>query len=76
LKRWRAGARGRAKPYLKYTSHIRVVLEAKQAKPAVASKVKSAKVNEKSDDNKKSETSNPKSETNLKIQKKNKTKIV
>jgi large subunit ribosomal protein L22 len=28
-KRWRAGARGRAKPILKRTSHIRVILEAK-----------------------------------------------
>jgi large subunit ribosomal protein L22 len=30
LKRWRAGARGRAKPYQKRMSHIRVVLTAKK----------------------------------------------
>lgn len=32
LKRWRAGARGRAKPYAKRMSHIRVILEVKEAK--------------------------------------------
>ena len=32
LKRWRAGARGRAKPYKKRTSHIRVVLETRNIK--------------------------------------------
>ena len=31
-KRWRAGARGRAKPILKRTSHIRVILETKESK--------------------------------------------
>ena len=30
-KRWRAGARGRAKPILKRTSHIRVILETKES---------------------------------------------
>jgi len=30
LKRWRAGARGRAKPYQKLMSHIRVVLNVKE----------------------------------------------
>ncbi|KKQ73833.1 MAG: 50S ribosomal protein L22 [Candidatus Woesebacteria bacterium GW2011_GWB1_38_5b] len=32
LKRWRAGARGRAKPYKKRTSHIRVILVSKAQK--------------------------------------------
>lgn len=32
LKRWRAGARGRAKPYKKRMSHIRVVLSVKDDK--------------------------------------------
>jgi len=30
LKRWRAGSRGRAKPYKRRMSHIRVVLETKE----------------------------------------------
>ena len=34
LKRWRAGARGRAKPYKKRMSHIRVVLTTEK-KPAI-----------------------------------------
>lgn len=38
LKRWRAGARGRAKPYTRRMSHIRVVLEAKASKAEPAKK--------------------------------------
>ncbi len=30
LKRWRAGSRGRAKPYMKRRSHIKVVLEVEE----------------------------------------------
>lgn len=33
LKRWRAGARGRVKPYRRKMSHIRVILESKEPKP-------------------------------------------
>lgn len=33
-KRWRAGARGRAKPILKRTSHIKIILETKETKEA------------------------------------------
>lgn len=40
LKRWRAGARGRAKPYKKRMSHIRVVLEAREPKIKKSSKKK------------------------------------
>jgi large subunit ribosomal protein L22 len=47
MKRWRAGARGRAKPYAKRMSHIRVVLEgkekAKKAPKATKSKAKAGK---------------------------------
>lgn len=51
LKRWRAGARGRVKPYQRKMSHIRVVLRAKakkvkkakkrQAKPKVSKRIAS-----------------------------------
>jgi large subunit ribosomal protein L22 len=37
-KRWRAGARGRAKPILKRTSHIRIILETKETKGAKETK--------------------------------------
>lgn len=43
LKRWRAGSRGRIKPYTRDMSHIRVVLkqiEVKQTKKAVEEKPK------------------------------------
>jgi len=40
LKRWRAGARGRAKPYAKRMSHIRVILEAKAVKKRGTKKIK------------------------------------
>jgi large subunit ribosomal protein L22 len=40
LKRWRAGARGRAKPYEKRMSHIRVILEAKAVKKRGTKKIK------------------------------------
>ena len=33
LKRWRAGAKGRVKPYRRKMSHIRVVLESKEPEP-------------------------------------------
>lgn len=41
-KRWRAGGRGMVKPYQKKTSHIRVVVEAKE-KPTAGKKKKTAK---------------------------------
>ena len=49
LKRWRAGARGRVKPYKRRMSHIRVVLLSKEEKlpkkvKKDESKVKSKKV--------------------------------
>jgi len=44
LKRWRAGARGRAKPYARRMSHIRVILEAKEVKRKVAKAAKDKKV--------------------------------
>jgi len=47
LKRWRAGARGRAKPFKRRMSHIRVVLmtkpEAQSTKPEINSKVQNIK---------------------------------
>lgn len=50
-KRWRAGARGRAKPILKRTSHIRVILEtkeeAKKPSPAKVAEGKKEKGNKK-----------------------------
>lgn len=44
LKRWRAGARGRAKPYKRKMSHIRVVLETKAGvkKPGSDKKVRAS----------------------------------
>lgn len=49
LKRWRFGARGRAKPYKRRMSHIRVVLETKEPEPIkkVREKVEKDKKNEK-----------------------------
>lgn len=48
LKRWRAGARGRAKPYAKRMSHIRVILEAKETKKKTkTTKSKSSKTESK-----------------------------
>lgn len=48
-KRWRAGARGRAKPILKRTSHIRVILETEETKEAKGVKGKTEeKVEQKS----------------------------
>jgi large subunit ribosomal protein L22 len=41
LKRWRAGAKGRAKPYKKLMSHIRVVLTTKSQAPSNKSQTKS-----------------------------------
>lgn len=35
LKRWRAGARGRAKPYVRRMSHVKIVLEKKADTPKV-----------------------------------------
>lgn len=40
LKRWRAGARGRVKPYIRRMSHIRVVLETKEVKEITKEKSK------------------------------------
>lgn len=61
LKRWRAGARGRAKPYAKRMSHIRVVLEAKEKK--VKKAVKS--VSEGSETKEKVTKSKPKKKSRL-----------
>jgi large subunit ribosomal protein L22 len=47
LKRWRAGARGRAKPYAKRMSHIRVILEAKEKKTKKTAKSVSGKTKSK-----------------------------
>lgn len=47
LKRWRAGARGRAKPYAKRMSHIRVILEAKEVKKRGTKKIKKERTKEK-----------------------------
>lgn len=33
LKRWRAGAKGRVKPYTRRMSHIRIILESKEPQP-------------------------------------------
>lgn len=44
LKRWRAGARGRAKPYKKRMSHIRVVLKTRETKPVKEAKTESKEV--------------------------------
>jgi len=53
LKRWRAGARGRAKPYAKRMSHIRVILEAKEKKTKkTKSPSKKAKSKDKASGNK------------------------
>lgn len=55
LKRWRAGARGMAKPYNRRWSHIRIVLETKEdakvkkGKKKKDSKVKTKKVKSKSE---------------------------
>lgn len=38
MKRWRAGARGRIKPYAKRTSHITVVLEGKKSEEKASKK--------------------------------------
>ena len=49
LKRFRAGARGRAKPYKRRMSHIRVVLETKpEVKSQVKEQAKESRVKEKS----------------------------
>lgn len=44
LKRWRAGARGRAKPYKRRMSHIRVVLTTKDVKLSKEAKSKAEKI--------------------------------
>jgi large subunit ribosomal protein L22 len=43
LRRWRAGARGMAKPYKKRMSHIRIVLGVREEEKAVSSKKTSKK---------------------------------
>ena len=43
MKRWRAGAKGRAKPYKKRMSHLRIVLETKDEKPVKKKMVKKGK---------------------------------
>jgi large subunit ribosomal protein L22 len=43
FKRWRAGSRGRIKPYKRRTSHIRVVLEAKESNKKKEAKEKVVK---------------------------------
>lgn len=49
LKRFRAGARGRAKPYRRWMSHIRVVLVTKESRPkTVKSEKNPEKVSKKS----------------------------
>lgn len=47
LKRWKAGARGRGKPYKKRMSHIRIVLKTKEesVKKQVKTKKKAEKTN-------------------------------
>lgn len=40
MKRWRAGAKGRAKPYKKKMSHIRIILETKEKVKGKAAKPK------------------------------------
>jgi large subunit ribosomal protein L22 len=47
LKRWRAGARGRVKPYKRRMSHIRVVLQSKEKKLPKKSKKSEGKVKSK-----------------------------
>lgn len=47
LKRWRAGSRGRAKPYSHVMSHIRVVLENKPEKTNVKTEIKKEKISKK-----------------------------
>ena len=53
LKRFRAGARGRAKPYKRRMSHIRVVLTTKSQAPSTKSKINSKDKNIKSKTKKK-----------------------
>jgi large subunit ribosomal protein L22 len=65
LKRWRAGARGRAKPYQKYTSHIRVVLVQKEIK-----NTKEVKSDEGKKKTGKPQKSNDKSQVKTKIKSK------
>ena len=47
MKRWQAGSRGRAKPYARIMSHIRVVLETKAVETKKIDKVKAGKKVEK-----------------------------
>ena len=55
LKRWRAGARGRAKPYRRRMSHIRVILEAKEMKKKVT-KTESGKSSKAGNESKKNKS--------------------
>lgn len=55
-KRWRAGARGMAKPYQKRTSHIRIVLKTKKKKKTSPKKKTKAKKADKQTTKKKKET--------------------
>ncbi|OGM02789.1 50S ribosomal protein L22 [Candidatus Woesebacteria bacterium GWA1_41_8] len=66
LKRWRAGARGRAKPYARRMSHIRVVLTTENnqvAKSKLQTNSKLEKIAKDGSNKTNPETLNPKSET-------------
>ena len=52
LKRWRAGARGRAKPYKRRMSHIRVVLTTKEKEPVKRIESKTKKISTEADKSK------------------------
>ncbi len=58
LKRFMAGARGRAKPYIKKMAHIRVVVETKPVVKALPEKVENQKTENK--DNKEMKQEEPK----------------
>lgn len=63
LKRFRAGSRGRAKPYKRRISHIRVVLDVTEAKSQTAREQKGAKNEAVSSKSKKTESVDKKLKT-------------
>ena len=68
LKRFMAGARGRAKPYKKKMSHIRIVLATQELKSPSTEKKESQKVKSEKYE-KKDETENVKSVKSVKVKK-------
>lgn len=66
MKRWRAGARGRAKPYQRMMSHVRIILEEKKKEERNKDDVKKNQKKKKDVKTKKSKSKNIKIKKNTK----------